>query len=623
MLVYWVNNVLATFILNTLPVLAVIPLLVVLFLRSFPDIGVRRSYHYNLWPPVLFFMWQVVLSAWVFKHPHWNFWIRLIDPIIFGGLVWAVLEAEITEKGKYKQHSIAFLKSIAICVVINFVVQLLYIKNFPPTFNRFPSQVLVLILWWRFQTSYGRWAIRPRGRDRLSILLVFLAAVFPLPFFRVLPLTVIAWSWMRTFFDAMGAIKADRQQNMDEKELASTMSENLTEVMQAVTNFQETAQKFLQNMCQVLEIKSSAIYIWHEDQNHFRATALYGPFQPMVVGTQAPFLRIEQLHKMIKTQVITEENNLIWQCGHGKKPIYIPYASLDERIITLGDRQHNIQSLVLSPLVLENDLLGVLVLQNKLYERYISESDFYLSHTFAHYATMMINSSRMLSQRIEQERVTSELNLGQKIQADLLPHKIPEVEGIELAGSMTPAKEIGGDYFDFFQRDDGRLGIAIGDVSGKGVPAGMLMTILQTILESKYPFYPNTYELLVDTNKEISRKIKSSMFITMLLFEWDYQHKKLRYTACGHEHILHYSKSQQKLFTLRSGGIALGMTDDVSEILRERELPVQEGDVVLLYTDGVIEERNAAGEMYDLEKLQIFVENHASMGADELRLHLL
>ena len=120
-----------------------------------------------------------------------------------------------------------------------------------------------------------------------------------------------------------------------------------------------------------------------------------------------------------------------------------------------------------------------------------------------------------------------------------------------------------------------------------------------------------------------TRKNLLILFASLLFFEWNPRTKALHYTSCGHEHILHFRQKENRLDTIKSGGIALGMIDDNSKIIREKSLLVQSGDMVLLYTDGVTEAVNDKREMFGLARLQAFVEKYHGLSSEEIRIALL
>jgi hypothetical protein len=280
--------------------------------------------------------------------------------------------------------------------------------------------------------------------------------------------------------------------------------------------------------------------MWDAKTKNFHCIEICGVFFPLVRGNEMSFTHVEALREIAFSQDIVESSNIVWECGMKRQGFHVPFAAQDERILSLGSRAANIQTLILEPLVFDQDLLGVLVVENKLYERYFTESDAYLVRNFSHYATMILKAHDVALEKQSQIMTQMELQLGYRIQAGLLPSTIPTFPGISLAGSMTPAKEIGGDYFDFLNLGNNSLGIVVGDVSGKGVPAGMVMTSLYAFLHAECRHFVNTYRTLVQINSQLATNITNNMFASLLFFEWNSEKKALHYTSCGHEHILHY-----------------------------------------------------------------------------------
>ncbi len=602
------------------PLLAAIPAVIAVLLARFPGQEEELALPHVMAFAVPFAIWQWTLNAFVYDLSTWQIWIRLLDPIGVVGMMSAVLRAENQFSDTSDRRYVDFLKSASPWLIVNSLIQVATLLELLPVWI---SAVMTAYLGWKIVLLYSRFTVRPRIRQRVSMLLWVATSILPLPFLRIFFLGHLAWIWFLRLLQAIDGVTRRENQYRDEKKIIGEVSESLTSAIQDVGNFRQSLKEFLNGLGTALESKAGAVYLWHAEENVYRLGEVTGLFFPMSPGGDPSFLREKVLHEQLRNSPVADSDHLVWICGHSNELIHSPFAGQDSRVTRLGARGRNIQSLLLVPLYLEQERLGVLVLQNKLYERYFSESDAYLAKTFAHYATLMINASRMMRERADRDRVQNELQLGQRIQNDLLPERIPQVEGIDLAGSMVPAKEIGGDYYDFIEVSQERLGIAIGDVSGKGVPAGMLMTILQTLLHSEYQHHNNTKDLLVEINSMLSEKIKSSMFITFLLFEWNCKNRSLKYTACGHEHILHFHGNAKRLDCFRSGGIALGMTDDNSSIVRERDLPIESGDTVVLYTDGIVEARNPQGDMYGLDRLKQVVSEHAGIPAEALRQRLI
>ena len=222
----------------------------------------------------------------------------------------------------------------------------------------------------------------------------------------------------------------------------------------------------------------------------------------------------------------------------------------------------------------------------------------------------------------EGKRMLSELEIAGQIQRDILPPQSPQVKGLEIVAKTRPAVELGGDNFDFITKGDNTF-IYAGDVTGHGVPAALVMTMVNTLIHTLVDVYTNAYDVVVNTNKQIKNRIKSTMFMTLLMLRWNHMEQKMTFVGCGHEHLLIYRAATSKCEVRQTGGIALGMVPDNSKLVKESEIPLQEGDVIILYTDGLTEGRNMAGEMYALPRLTEAVERFAPQyGPDGIVNHV-
>jgi len=205
----------------------------------------------------------------------------------------------------------------------------------------------------------------------------------------------------------------------------------------------------------------------------------------------------------------------------------------------------------------------------------------------------------------ERRRMSSELDIAAEIQKDVLPKTAPETPGLDIVAKTKTASEVGGDIFDFIASpDQNNLFIYIGDVTGHGVPAGLIMMMADTLMTSMvYKGDVTGRDLVVNTNCLLGPRISSRLFMTSVVLRWNKKDQKMYYTGAGHEHVLVYHTKTEKVDAIRSGGIALGMIPDVSKIVQEKEIPLEIGDTIVLYTDGITEAKNKTGEMYSLERV--------------------
>lgn len=223
-----------------------------------------------------------------------------------------------------------------------------------------------------------------------------------------------------------------------------------------------------------------------------------------------------------------------------------------------------------------------------------------LAQTFNVMAKDLQESTKAM---IFKERVAKELELAAHIQRELLPKKVPKVSGLEIAAGLIPAAEIGGDCFDFIQNGKNDFIMYIGDVTGHGVPSGLVVAIANAVIYSLVS--NNTIsEILIRTNEILKAKTSTNMFLTMLMANWNASKKIFRYVSAGHERMLLLHSKSKTVDQVEGGGMALGMLPDISKLLKERTLELKIGDVLVMYSDGIPEARSKKGESYGLKRFQ-------------------
>lgn len=219
----------------------------------------------------------------------------------------------------------------------------------------------------------------------------------------------------------------------------------------------------------------------------------------------------------------------------------------------------------------------------------------------------------------EGARMSSELNIAADIQKMVLPEKIPEVPGLDIFVNTRPEVEIGGDNYDVIRSKDNAF-IYVGDVTGHGVPAGLVMMMANTLLHTFAESHENSYDIVTQTNRMIKPRMPHTMFMTMVMLRWSDSQKKMYFTGAGHEYIIIYHEKTNELEVKQSGGIAIGMLPDISKILKEEALNFEAEDFLILYSDGITEARNSAGEEFGLKRFQDSIHKYAgeSRNSNEL-----
>jgi serine phosphatase RsbU (regulator of sigma subunit) len=220
--------------------------------------------------------------------------------------------------------------------------------------------------------------------------------------------------------------------------------------------------------------------------------------------------------------------------------------------------------------------------------------------------------TKAVEAKVYKSRVEKELELAKQIQENLLPKSVPDIKGLDLAGTVIPATEIGGDVYDTLVDEDGNLLTYVGDVTGHGVPAGILSAISNSIVVSLKS--SNLTDIANNLNVILKTKATPNMFITAAFAK--YEPKKpnqLTYLSAGHEQLIHFSKSDQETKLLPSGGIALGMFPDVSKMLKTQKIEnFQKDDVIILYSDGIPEAWKNQEETFGFDRLKESLHKHAT-----------
>jgi phosphoserine phosphatase RsbU/P len=217
----------------------------------------------------------------------------------------------------------------------------------------------------------------------------------------------------------------------------------------------------------------------------------------------------------------------------------------------------------------------------------------------------------------EIRELESELELSQTVQRALLPARVPSIPGYDVAAFSRPAQIVTGDYFDFLQFEDGTQGFVIGDVSGHGVSAGMLMASLQTVFHTLAPEVDSTVDVLKRINRLYVHNINFTTFVTLFFARLDLQTRLLSYASAGHNPPLLYRRSTKESTWLKPTGPAIGLVDDFKFLCNDVELNA--GDTLLLYTDGIVEALNPGqNEQFGYDRLLEVVQQNAGLSANEL-----
>ena len=293
----------------------------------------------------------------------------------------------------------------------------------------------------------------------------------------------------------------------------------------------------------------------------------------------------------------------------------------DSRFPGLRTADTRIRSVLAVPLKVGNQFTGMLAVTQANPGRQWRQDEVQLLSIVASNSAGVIEQARlrveaMERQRFEEEtrRHERELNLAREIQMSLLPPRSLRVGPWEACGRVIPARQVGGDAFDYFTLGEGRLAVAIADVAGKGVPAALLMSNLQASLRAFCDGRSRVPEAIAHVNRSVSRTASPGKFITMFYGELDPSQGVLRYTNAGHNYPL-VRRRDGTLVELSEGGLPLGIMEHVEYV--QGELTLNRGDSLLLYSDGISEALDAHGREFGDDRLRTLWQDRGNRAPDE------
>lgn len=275
-----------------------------------------------------------------------------------------------------------------------------------------------------------------------------------------------------------------------------------------------------------------------------------------------------------------------------------------------------IRSIMAVPLAIEERVLGMVYVDSPLHSNRFTKRDLELLTLIAGVAAIRIENVRLLDVQVEQKRLANELAVASEIQLRLHPAAPPAINGYDLMGVSFPCYEVGGDYFDFIQKRDGRVVIALGDVSGKGTGAALLMSSIHAAVRAQCTTRLSPSEIVTEINQYIYDNTPSNRYVTLFYSELDPRTNQLTYINGGHNAPL-LVRASGEITTLDIGGFPVGITPFGD--YHEGMVHLEPGDVLVIYSDGVTESQNEAGEEFDEPRLIEIVQRNRGRTAAGLR----
>ncbi len=307
------------------------------------------------------------------------------------------------------------------------------------------------------------------------------------------------------------------------------------------------------------------------------------------------------------------------------EPVLLSDIEIDELNLSEQDveaiRKANIYLAV--PIYLKDKLIGALNFSKKPSGKEYSEEDLDLLKTIASQTAISFESARLQLEEVDKQKIDEELGIARKIQESLLPDRAIEIEGLDLTGSSSPAKTIGGDFYDLIKISEKKLLVIVADVSGKGIPAALNLSKVQAMIQFSTKIFDSPKDILKSVNKQIYNKIDRKSFVTIAAGLFDLENMTLKLCRAGHNPILYANNTEVK--EINSKGIGLGLDNAklFDANLQEVELKLNKDDIFLFYSDGLTEAMNSFKEEFGLNNVKRILEDNVNGNSTDIQRNLI
>lgn len=405
-----------------------------------------------------------------------------------------------------------------------------------------------------------------------------------------------------------------------EREAVLTFLNRIGEAFTRDLNLDETLSMIGEFIVEETLAESGAIYLFDEQQEYLHARVVVGLFPPLHETLGYVLTKKKYVQEKVKSERIRRGESIIGMAAETGEPYLITDASTDSRVPESTRSLVKMQSLMVAPLKIRGKTLGVMAVVNKTIGHSFDARDMGLLTTLADQAANTVNIVSLYSEIAEKQRMEQELLLAQEFQRLLLPKENPDYPHYEISGISTPALEVGGDYYDFIPIGDDHLGFCIADVSGKGIPGGLVMAAVRSTLRAEARMSLSPRAVMMAVNAQILKDTKENVFVTMTYGVLNLHTGQLTFVRAGHEPLLLLdSEGALKPRQFSPDGIALALVDnEIFQIMEEQTIQLGVGETAVLYTDGVVEAMNVASEEYGAERFLACLQRHAHQTCDKL-----
>ncbi len=351
-----------------------------------------------------------------------------------------------------------------------------------------------------------------------------------------------------------------------------------------------------------MEVERSSLFIYDESNNRLKLVSWKG---------------IDELGKDFELEI---DEGIVGEVFKQGEPLLVANIDHDANFNHLKKDYYKTNSFLSVPLRNEGNTVGVLSVADKQNKEAFSHNDLYILSSIASHIASVVNTIELKKKLLDQEKFKKELEAAETIQKNILAIDIDTNNRLDVSAGTYSAENVGGDFYDFLAIDDTKFGFLIGDVSGKGIPAAIFMALVRNIIHAEAKRISLPAQVFKEANKIIFDESKSGMFTTASYFVVDTHNRILTFSNAGHNSQILFKNKERNLEFLQARGIPLGIEADSS--FEEKVIFYQNGDILVLYTDGIIDALNDEQEEFGEENFFRLIKDNAHLNAEELHRFL-
>jgi sigma-B regulation protein RsbU (phosphoserine phosphatase) len=357
----------------------------------------------------------------------------------------------------------------------------------------------------------------------------------------------------------------------------------------------EVLQEILSSLKQVVDYSAGGIYLVDPDKNEIGSIYTVG-YDP----AREPEVRLKV------------GQGVIGYVANSGKPVIVPDVFADDRYV---NARQATKSEIVVPMMLDERVIGVVNLESDMFNAYDDHHVSLLS-AFASQAAISIERARLHEKLLSGQKLEQQLGIAREIQRSFLPTSDPDIPGYDIAGRNISSEQVGGDYYDFIRIVDNHTAIAIGDVSGKGVPAALIMASFRASMIAEIRNNYSIRTICTKVNNLLCESLKPGNFVTAVYGVLDSKNHILTFANCGHDLPI-LLRNNSEIEYLKEGGQVLGITRDA--VYEERPLFLNPGEIVIFYTDGVTEVFDSQERQFGVERLIRVVEENRNKTCHDIQ----